>query len=407
MKVMQLHRMHQRISVPFDYPVIFTRSLFDPRNPCLAKTVCRLAEHRRHRVFVCMDDGVYRRVPDLPRKIGRYFENHAGRLALAGPIEITSRGHHAKQGLTFVNRAIRWMADRKLDRHSFVMIIGGGSILDSVGLAASLVHRGIRVLRVPTTVTAQNDVGVGVKTGVDAFGAKNFLGSFAPPFAVFNDLNLLKTLPARERIAGIAEAFKVAMIKDRGFFAQLCRDAARLRTGKREVTERAIIRCARLHLEHIRDGGDPFESGSARPLDFGHWSAHYLEAASDYQLRHGEAVAIGISLDACIAAERRLIQSKDRNRLHNALLRSGLPIWHPLLHALDRHGNLRLRQGLQQFQEHLGGDLTLTFPGPLGRRVEIHDVSNAEILRGISLLKKKTAGGHPSDPRRHRYAVAQ
>lgn len=406
MKPASARRFRQRLSVPFEYPVVFTHALFHPRNACLVDTVCRLEKNRRHRVLVCVDPGVQKQNRQLGPDIRNYFARHADRLALAGPVVMTPHGHRAKNGLSCVTQAIRWMAARNLDRHSFVMIIGGGSILDAVGLAASLVHRGLRVIRVPTTATAQNDVGVGVKTGVDAFGAKNFLGTFAPPFAVLNDLDFLHTLPARDRIAGTAEAFKVAMIKDRAFFLQLCRDAKHLRAGHRTATERAIIRCARLHLDHIRRGGDPFESGSARPLDFGHWSAHQLETDSRYSLRHGEAVSIGMALDACIAAERGLIPQRDLDRLLQGLLQSGLPVWHPLLEASGKRGTPRIQRGLERFREHLGGELTVTLPGPVGRRVEVHSISGDEIIRAIGVLRQRGTGGNPKGSERRIHATA-
>jgi 3-dehydroquinate synthase len=279
------------------------------------------------------------------------------------------------------------MATRHLDRHSFVMIVGGGSVLDAVGLAASLVHRGLRVIRVPTTVTAQNDVGVGVKTGIDAYGAKNFLGTFAPPFAVLNDLDFLDTLPLRDQVAGIAEAFKVAMIKDRRFFRQLCRQAPLIGNGDTRIITKAVIRCARLHLDHIRTGGDPFETGSARPLDFGHWSAHHLETASHFKLRHGEAVSIGIALDAIIAADLNLLARRDALSLINALRTCGLPVWHPLLESRNRYRQPRILEGLKNFQEHLGGELTLTLPGPLGSKMEIHTLPADLLLRALQTLK--------------------
>jgi 3-dehydroquinate synthase len=378
---------HQRLSVPFDYPVQFTRRLFDPANPTLVRIVRRLKEHRRHRVFVCIDAGVLHHNRQLAPRIKTYFKRHADTLELAGAIETANGGESIKHGLASVNRAIRWMATRHLDRHSFVMIVGGGSVLDAVGLAASLVHRGLRVIRVPTTVTAQNDVGVGVKTGIDAYGAKNFLGTFAPPFAVLNDLDFLDTLPLRDQVAGIAEAFKVAMIKDRRFFRQLCRQAPLIGNGDTRIITKAVIRCARLHLDHIRTGGDPFETGSARPLDFGHWSAHHLETASHFKLRHGEAVSIGIALDAIIAADLNLLARRDALSLINALRTCGLPVWHPLLESRNRYRQPRILEGLKNFQEHLGGELTLTLPGPLGSKMEIHTLPADLLLRALQTLK--------------------
>ena len=117
-----------------------------------------------------------------------------------------------------VHRAIH---EYGIDRHAYVLAVGGGALLDMVGYAAATAHRGVRLVRVPTTVLSQNDSGIGVKNSVNAFGKKNFLGTFAPPFAVFNDFTFLTTLSDRDWRAGISEAIKVALLKDATFFAFL------------------------------------------------------------------------------------------------------------------------------------------------------------------------------------------
>ena len=377
---------HQRLSVPFDFPVLFTRKAFSPADPLLANTIARLHENRRHRVMVCLDKGAAKSWPRGESIIRSYFKAHSKTIELAGPIELVAGGERAKQDLTAVTRLIKRMAARNLDRQSVVLIIGGGSVLDMAGLAASLVHRGLRIIRMPTTVAGQNDVGVGVKTGIDLFGTKNFLGTFAPPFAVVNDLDFLDRLPDRDWIAGIAEAFKVAMIKDRRFFKFLCDHAIRLRARDRAAMEHLVVECARLHLDHIRTGGDPFETGSARPLDFGHWSAHQLEVMSHYRLRHGEAVSIGIALDAYIAMRLGLIKHSELKALTTGLRDAGLPVWHRLLTTRSRDGSLSILAGLTRFQEHLGGPLTITLPAPIGHRTEIHAMKKTLIQDGIKFL---------------------
>lgn len=379
---------HQRLTVPFDFPVHFTRSVFKPSNTLLADTVDRLHEKRRHRIMVCIDKGVASAWPNHKTIITRYFKAQAQSLEMAGAIEFIQGGEQAKASFSPVLRMIAKMAERKLDRQSGVLIIGGGGVLDMVGLAASLVHRGLRVIRMPTTVAAQNDVGVGVKTGIDLFGGKNFLGTFAPPFAVINDFDFLDRLPAREWIAGIAEAFKVAMIKDRRFFSFLCRHADALRQRDAHAMQRMVITCARLHMNHIRTGGDPFETGNARPLDFGHWSAHQLEVMSRYRLRHGEAVSIGIALDSYYAMSAGLLPRRAFEALLSGLQTCGLPIWHPLLVKRTADGQLALFKGLANFQEHLGGPLTVTLPAPLGHRTEVHVMDNRRLEEGVEYLTK-------------------
>lgn len=377
----------QTLAVPFAFPVHFGRGFFEAGNPVLARTINRLHEKRRHRVMVCVDQGVAKVWPELAGKITRYFKTHPDVIELAGRIEIMPGGERAKTGLNLVVRTIGLMATRRLDRQSVVLVIGGGGLLDVVGLAASLVHRGLRVLRMPTTVVGQNDVGVGVKTGIDLHGSKNFLGTFAPPFAVINDFDFLDRLSDREWIAGIAEAFKVAMIKDRCFFNFLCDKAGSLRARDKAAMERLVITCARLHLDHIREGDDPFETGSARPLDFGHWLAHQLEVLSRYRLRHGEAVAVGIALDSFYAMRAGLLPARDFLALMTGLRTAGLPVWHPLLESREAGGQLAILAGLTRFQEHLGGPLTLTLPAPVGCRIEIHSMDPKIIREGIARLK--------------------
>ncbi len=387
MKRRPLALVRQKLAVPFEFPVVFTRGLFDPGNSLLSNMADRLHEKGRHRVLVCLDAGVARATPGLPRRIERYFKAHADTLELAGGIEKVQGGEASKNDLKTVTDAIGWMAERELCRHSVVLVVGGGSVLDVIGLAASLVHRGLRVVRVPTTVVAQNDVGVGVKTGIDYLGAKNYLGTFAPPFAVLNDFDFLDALSQRDWIGGISEAFKVAMIKDRRFFNYLCKQAPNLRRRDRAAMEKLVITCARLHLDHIREGGDPFETGSARPLDFGHWSAHQLEVMSAYALRHGEAVSIGLALDAFYAAAKHLISTRELNALLTGLRESGLPIWHPLLEQREPDGSLTVLRGLEKFREHLGGELTITLPAPVGSRIEVHTLDHPTLIEGIAFLK--------------------
>jgi 3-dehydroquinate synthase len=379
--------LEQRLSVPFDYPVVFTRGLFHPEHPLLAEVVDREREGRRHRIQVCLDAGAAQAIPDLADRIARYASGWPQQIEIAGPVATLAGGEQAKSGLPAVQHILELLHARRLDRQSFVLAVGGGSLLDAVGFAASLVHRGLRVIRVPTTVEAQNDVGVGVKTGIDAFGVKNFLGTFAPPFAVLNDFDFLDALPLRDWISGIAEAFKVAAIKDRTFFDVLCDSAPRLAARDRRAMEGLVVRCARLHLDHIREGGDPFEMGTARPLDYGHWSSHQLEVMSDYAIKHGEAVAIGIALDAFVAQRLGFIARVDFDRLVAGLRACGLPVWDARLERRSADGSLAILEGLERFREHLGGPLTITLPAPIGGTRNVHSIDPAVLAEGIGHLK--------------------
>lgn len=366
-------RWEQRVEVRFEYPVVFTHGMFEAGNDALAWCLAR-AGAGRHRAFFVVDDGVARAWPGIAWTIASYAATHDDVLELVGTPLVVPGGEAVKNDPQIVASLQDRFGALRLDRHAFVVIVGGGAVLDAVGYAAATTHRGLRVIRAPTTVLAQNDAGIGVKNGVNARGIKNYLGTFAPPHAVVNDDAWLTTLHARDRRAGIAEAVKVGLIRDTAFFEWIERNADALAAFEPVATHTMIRRCAELHLDHIRSGGDPFESGSKRPLDFGHWAAHKLERMSAHALRHGEAVAIGIALDVCYAARTGLLAPELAVRVCESLERLGLPIFHPCLEERDEGGRLRVADGLEEFREHLGGSLTVTALQAIGRACEIHAV---------------------------------
>lgn len=386
-----VHR--QAFSVSFSYPVVFCEGALDPADLHLAWSVRHREPERRHRVAVCIDSGVAASWPNLEGTVATYFERHAAELTLcAEPIRVPG-GEAAKNDPKVVEDLLQRFAATKLDRQSCVIAIGGGAVLDAVGYAAALVHRGLRIVRVPTTVLAQNDAGIGVKNGINAFGAKNFLGTFSPPFAVLNDSRWLETLPERDLRAGLAEAVKVACIRDAAYFEWIEAHAAELDKPGPTLNE-CIRRCADLHLLHIRSAGDPFELGSARPLDYGHWAAHKLETSSQHALRHGEAVAVGMLLDARYAELRGLLAPDRVERLARLLERLGLPTSHP---ALDRRvgGRRVVLAGLEEFREHLGGELSVTLLEDLGRGREVHEMDHALVDESIDWLLQRHSASLP------------
>ncbi|MEP2347427.1 MAG: 3-dehydroquinate synthase, partial [Algoriphagus sp.] len=267
-----------------------------------------------------------------------------------------------------------------IDRHSYIAVIGGGAVIDMVGFAAAISHRGIRLIRIPTTVLSQNDSAVGVKNSVNLFGKKNYLGTFTPPYAVLNDFNFLKTLDDRDWRSGISEAIKVALIKDLSFFTWIEDHAASLAARDMTPMKELIIRCARMHLDHI-SGKDPFEFGSSRPLDFGHWAAHKLEHLSDFRIRHGEAVAIGIALDSTYSYLKGWISEDDLSRIIAVFKTLGFELFAPEL------GGDNLIKGLKEFQEHLGGQLTIMLLKDLGKGEEVHEMNHELIWKSVDLLK--------------------
>jgi 3-dehydroquinate synthase len=255
------------------------------------------------------------------------------------------------------------------------------------GLAAATAHRGVRHVRIPTTTLSQDDSGVGVKNGINAFGKKNFIGTFAPPFAVINDFKLLETLSDRDKRAGYVEAVKVALIRDADFFEAIERDAFKLRQFEPEAMKRLIFRSAELHLNHIATSGDPFEFGSARPLDFGHWAAHKLEQLSEYRLRHGEAVAVGIALDVVYSRRMGYIDPACERRILRLLELLGFDLFASELLHVDSNEESILLRGLEEFREHLGGELTITLLRGIGQGFEVHQIDPSAMLGAIRELE--------------------
>ncbi|MBW7849889.1 MAG: 3-dehydroquinate synthase [Rhodospirillales bacterium] len=381
----------QRFTVEYDYPVYFTEGVFQASNLTLREALSRREPVRVQRFLPVVEQALLHLRPDLAAAILSYADAHAEALELASPPISLPGGEGAKNGQRAVRRLQHRLLELGIDRHSSVVAIGGGALLDMVGFVAATVHRGVRLIRVPTTVLAQDDSGIGVKNGVNAFGIKNFLGTFAPPFAVINDFDLLGTLPDRDRRAGYAEAVKVALIRDAAFFCWLEQAADRLAAFEPSAVTYLIRRCAELHMRHIAFGGDPFETGSARPLDFGHWAAHKLESLSRHALRHGEAVAIGVALDSRYSAQCGLLPAHCAERVCRLLERLGFRLWHAGLARRNRDGRLKIFDGLREFREHLGGDLTVTMLADIGKGMEVHAVDEGGMARAITWLNHRDA----------------
>ena len=197
------------------------------------------------------------------------------------------------------------------------------------------------------------------------------------------------TLEPRDKRGGYVEAVKVACIRDRAFFEEIEREADKLAAFEPAAMKRLIHRCAELHLDHIATSGDPFESGSARPLDFGHWSAHKLEQHSDFQICHGEAVAVGISLDVLYSRNIGLLEAESAERILKLLERLGFKLFADELLSADAGDHLQILNGLEEFREHPGGELTITLLTEIGRGVEVHEMHLPKVVEAIDELQHR------------------
>jgi 3-dehydroquinate synthase len=394
---------HQEFLVPVRYPVYFTTGVFEMSNELLRDVVVTGSGGRPDvsdsednlpaKMIVIVDRGVERAHPGVVDSIGAYCEAHRTALTLSGPVLVVPGGEPIKNEPRHLDRIIEAINAASLCRHSYVVAVGGGAVLDAVGFAAATAHRGVRLIRVPTTVLSQDDSGMGVKNGINAFGKKNYLGTFSPPFAVINDAAFLATLSDRDWRGGTTEAVKVALIRDPRFFDFLEQHAAALVDRDLATMAKVIRQSASLHLRHISTGGDPFEQGSSRPMDFGHWAAHKLEQATNHRLGHGEAVGIGIALDSTYSHLAGFLAESPWRRIIHLLGALGVPVYDPAVEehlSTPEHPDCVLR-GLADFQEHLGGRLTVMLLKDIGQPFDVHEIRTDLVVRSIEIIKSMEA----------------
>lgn len=383
------------IPLKFEHRIAFTHAAFDPSNLTLHDLIAEEGGlDGRAKVLVLVDDGLLEGNPNLVGRIGNYFVRHADTAKLVAEPMVLSGGEGCKNDWALVDKIWQAIEYHQICRHSYVIAVGGGAFLDLAGFGAATAHRGIRLIRMPTTTLSQGDGGVGVKNGVNYFGKKNWVGTFAVPFAVVNDLDFLKSLPENACRDGVVEAIKVSLICDRAFFVYLESKAIELSRLETEPLERAIRRSAELHVEHIATGGDPFEYGSARPLDFGHWVAHKLEQLSNFQVSHGEAVAIGMAVDLLYSVRIGLLEASTGERVLDLMEAVGFDLWSSFLDRTDDTGRHVVLAGLEEFREHLGGRLTITLVPEVGQKVEVHEMDENAVLLALKDLRQRVEKSH-------------
>lgn len=363
-----------RVQLDLAHRVRFTRDVFASTNGTLRDLFEAKSTSPTGKLLVVVDQQLVSHRPGLQREIESYFSDSSRALPKIVGFCSLPGGERVKNDLSLLESLLGDLNRFEIDRHSYVLAIGGGALLDTVGFAAAVTHRGVRLLRMPTTTLAQADSGVGVKNGVNMFGQKNFIGTFAVPWAVVNDLTLLETLSDRDWRCGLAEAVKVALLKDPALYQTIKDSVPALVQRDAKTADPIWQRSAELHLHHITapvssgGGGDPFESTTARPLDFGHWAAHKLEALTGYALRHGEAVAIGLALDIRYAQITGLLSESVANDICHILTALGFELSHPVLN------DAALFDGIDEFRQHLGGQLTVTLIRGVGQPIEIHEI---------------------------------
>jgi 3-dehydroquinate synthase len=377
------------ITLQHEHRLIFTRDVFAPENLTLAQVLTPREPGETVRALVFWDAGLDAAFPGFGAKISQWFAARGEAMKLAAEPIALAGGEQVKNDFSELENIWKAIEAAGLCRHSYVIAVGGGAVLDLVGFGAATAHRGIPLVRLPTTSLSQGDGGVGVKNGVNFFGKKNWLGAFGVPHAIINDLSLLHGLPVRERRVGLIEAVKVALIRDAVFFEFIAARVEALAKFEPEAFEAVIRESARQHMEHIATAGDPFERGSARPLDFGHWAAHKLEQLTEFRVSHGEAVAVGMAIDLIYARRTGLLPEVEAERILGVIQRLGFELFAPVKQIRGPSGRQDMLDGLEEFREHLGGRLSIPMIRAPGVRLEIHEMDGAVVKAAFDELRER------------------
>jgi 3-dehydroquinate synthase len=257
----------------------------------------------------------------------RVFTLHGTAIAealTADPI-LVPEGEAAKDWAT-LHRLLAGLAERGAARHTPIVALGGGSVGDLAGLAASLFKRGCPIVHLPTTLLAQADSAIGGKTAIDAFGEKNLVGTFHQPALVVVDPAFLDTLDEQQLRSGYAEVVKYGLIDDPAFFAWCEANGRGVLAGHRDLRQQAIVASIRAKVRIVA-GDVEDRSGKRALLNLGHSFAHAIEAEAGLgAVLHGEAVALGIVLAFRFSSELRLCPAAETEQVAAHLATCGLPI---------------------------------------------------------------------------------
>ncbi|MBG83531.1 MAG: 3-dehydroquinate synthase [Phycisphaerae bacterium] len=368
-------------SIPWTHRVRFTHDAFSEGNDVLMAVVPEDMEQVR--LCTVIDEGLLEARSDLIESLNQWQQRHSPRVQFTGPPVIIPGGESTKNGWSSFETVAAAINDQHVCRRSLVLIIGGGAVLDAAGFAASTSHRGIDVIRMPSTTLSQGDAGIGIKNGINAFGVKNFLGNFSPPLAVINDLSLLESLDEAHWRGGLSEAVKVALLKHPPLLDYIEQSSGRLRSRDLSAMETVMLASARLHMDHIVNGGDPFENQHARPLDLGHWAAHRIEAISQWSVPHGDAVAMGLAIDLEYTVRINRLDRTLVDRVVGCLRSLGF------LGSCDYlNDGMAVLKGMEEFREHLGGRLTIPTITAAGTILELHEIDSSIMLEAIASVNE-------------------
>ena len=369
-----------------EYGVKFTRDMFGDENGILAELLGADGK-AEPRVMLVADRAVVEKTPELGRKIGKYFKDHGIKLA-SRPFVVNGGEINKTNGMTTVRQVTEVAADAALGRDGFLVVMGGGALIDATCYAAAAFNRGLRTVRVPTTLLAQCSGACYPFVGTNILNRKDANSIFAPPYASIVDFDFLKSLPEGQRREGVSEAVKIAAAADAKFLAWIGKNAEKIAAGDEEAIEETIRRSAALHASVIsKEMGRP-GFYAERIFEFGHWSAHRIEALGRFRIPHAAALAVGLCIDAAYAVAKKTVSEEDADIVGETLAKCGaLNDIEKIAPILDRADDLL--RGIEEFRQHTGG-LPL-FPAPLGKASDVESV-DADKMKEIILELRKTCG---------------
>jgi len=350
-----------------------------PERPCRVLIRAGVLEHVGPHLADLGWRGQVAVVSDAPTA-ARYEPDLLRSLASVGLKAVTLRVPAGERGKQFGIAARLWasLASYGIGRDGGIIALGGGSVGDVAGFVAATYLRGIRLAQVPTTLLGMADASIGGKTAIDIAAGKNLVGAFHSPDAVFADLAVLATLPARQLSSGLAEVTKCAFLADRESVAQLARSLGNVRAGDLGAILAAVTIAAEVKGGIVSQ--DPRESGLRELLNFGHTMGHAYEAASGYRATHGEAVAIGMVYATALAEKLELTAATVRPELENLLQRSDLPTRARLPRAVWSY--------VLRDKKARAGKLRWILPRRIGQFSEVTDVSEPALRAAARVVER-------------------
>lgn len=287
----------------------------------------------------------------------------------------TFQAGEANKNLNTVQELYKTLIENKMDRKSLIVALGGGVVGDLSGFAAATYLRGIEFIQVPTTLLSQVDSSVGGKTGVDFEQYKNMVGAFHQPRLVYMNLSTLKTLPSEQFACGMGEVLKTGLICDGAFYRFVCENHKQIQELDSDLLSRMIRRCCEIKAGVVER--DPKEQGERALLNLGHTVGHAVEKLKNFELLHGQCVAIGLIAAALISLKRNLLTEEEYKEIVCGCELYHLPIKAEGLCPQDVLGATKKDKKMEQ------GKIKFVLMKGIGESFIDHTVTDAELLEGI------------------------